>query len=455
MRHEIGLFWLIAAAGLALPAGCGGAPEGAAIPSGDAGGSDAAVTTDAGPAADAGADARPGPVCTLAAQARTAPTSLYDDFRADLATLQPQAVPARVDQLVADVKAQGGTPLEEAGDRLVFLVRGAPPMGPWSVAGTFTGWKDNAQPMTQVPGTDLYVLDATVARGRSHEYKLLSGTSDAGFTEDPLAQNVVWDGIDHQGVGQFNAVAHPGDGDTSKGRIVRMSGVHATELGDTRDVFVYLPPRYDDGSCAPLPHLVFHDGNESLTRVSFAQVADATYAKTPAASAVLAFVALPSQGVRIDEYTFGTQTALGDAYGDFLLGDLEPALAARFRLCATPGATGLAGASLGGLISTYLAFQKPAHWGYVGAQSASYFWDNDAMITRAGQPPHVAVRFYLDTGCPDDNCDVVRSMNDTLSKQGYDVEYVEAANAQHDWPFWAERLPELLLRFRQGKTGCN
>lgn len=414
-------------------------------PPADASASDVFVPADASQKAD----------CSRKGQAKTAPTSLFDAFTSDAKTLSGAQLTARVDKLIADVIAQGGAPLEDPSDRLVFLARGAGPLGPWSVAGSFTNWKANALPLAQVPGTDLWVLDTHVARGQAHQYKLLSGTTDAGFMEDPLARNVVWDGINHQTVGEFNAIAHPSDGDPAKGRLERHSKVHATKLADDRDVFVYLPPRYDDGSCDALPHLVFHDGNEDLTRGDFMSVVDATYAKTPTAAAVLAFVALPNQNVRMDQYTFTTPGALGDDYGDFLLNDLEPMLGKGYRVCATAGATGQSGASLGGLISTYLAFQHPEHWGYVGAQSASYFWDNDAMVTRAGNDPVVPVRFYLDNGCPNDNCVEVNAVNTALVKKGYDVLHVEEPNAQHDWAYWAGRLPKLLQRFREGKTGCQ
>lgn len=435
-----------------LATACGDDPS-AAVPSDAA--PDVAIGTDAAPDASASDSSRPdasGPVCTRAAQAKTAPASLYDAFVKDLLTSTNKK--ALVDAFLTNVQAQGGTPLEGAGDRLVFLARGAGPLGPWNVAGSFTGWKANPQPMGMLPGTDLWVLDASVARGTAHQYKLLSGTTDAGFMEDPLAKNVVWDGIDHKDVGFFNAIAHPGDLDPKLGRLERFRA-HATKLGDDRDVFVYLPPAYDDGSCKKLPHLVVHDGNESLTRASFVGPIDATYQTTPSASAVLAFVALPNQNVRMDQYTFGTPGAKGDDYGDFLLADLEPLLAGSYRLCSAPSATGLAGASLGGLISGYLAFQHPEHWGYVGSQSGSFFWNGDAMITRAKADPKVAVRFYLDHGCPNDNCDSNRSLNDALVAKGYDVKHVEETNGQHDWAYWQKRLPALLTRFREGQTACE
>jgi enterochelin esterase family protein len=241
---------------------------------------------------------------------------------------------------------------------------------------------------------------------------------------------------------------------------VAWRSVHSQTLGDDRDVFVYLPARYDDGSCTALPEIVFHDGNESLTRGDFAGAADGEYAANPGESAVLAFVALPNQNVRNDEYTFATPTALGDAYGTFLATELVPRVESAFRTCGAATGRGIAGASLGGLISVYLAFQHADVWTYVGAQSPSLFWDNDAMIARASQDPVVGVRFYLDNGIPsgtcasDDNCQVTQQMSDALVAKGYDVLHVTAPNAQHDWPYWRARLPQLLAFFRKGKSGC-
>jgi enterochelin esterase family protein len=460
------LLWAAACGGGAPGAPGSSAGDDAGTP-GDAAGTDASIVAqDAGDAAvfaDGGPDAGP-PDCTRAAQARTAPPSLFDAYVGDVAKLAQQSDrDARTTKLLADVAAAGGTPLEDPspGDRVVFLVRGAPPQGPWNVSGSFNGWTPGSTAMTQIAGTDLWAADVHIARGVAQQYKLVSGTGGAGYVEDLLARNVVWDGIDRGAPGQFNAVVHEGDADATKGRIVAWRGVPSKALGDARDVFVYVPASYDGPGCAVLPDMVVHDGNESLTRGDFAGAADTEYAAHPAESALLAFVALSDQNVRTDEYTFATATALGDAYGTFLATELVPRVEGAFRTCGAAPARGIAGASLGGLISTYLAFGASGTWGFVGAQSPSLFWDNDAMITRASQDPVVPVRFYLDNGIPggtcgpDDNCDVTRQMAAALVTRGYDVEHVEVSGAMHDWPYWRARFPGLLARFRSGKTGCN
>ncbi len=412
---------------------------------------------DAGPGGDSGA---PDPAsCLRSAQARTAPIALWDAFLKDVAPLSGAARAARVDKLLADVAAQGGAPLEDPkGDRVVFLARGASSTGSWKVVGGFVGWdKAKALALAMLPDTDLYSVEAKIPRGTSHEYKLLVSPDDGGFREDPLAKNVAWDGIDRGfGVkGELNAIVHPQDIPKDKGRLVSLGKVHATKLANDRDVWVYFPARYDDGKCEKLPSIVFHDGMESLTRGGFATVADALYAKRPELSAVLAFAGLPNQDVRMAEYSFGMSDSKGLEYVDFVTEELWPRLAKENRLCGKQGARGISGASLGGLISTFAAFEKPASWGWVGAQSSSYFWNDDAMLKRVQQSPKIPVRFYLDSGCPDDNCDVTDQMDAIMTQKGYDHVRIKEMNAEHDWSFWRGRLDELLTHFRENQSVCD
>jgi len=413
--------------------------------------------TDPATSTDPGKDPTTEPQkCARADLAKTAPIALWDAFQKDMQSLTGAARQTRADQLLADVAAQGGAPLEDpAGDRVVFVSKSAK-----YALGAFAGWdKSKAVALTAVSDTDLAAGETHVARGTSYEYKLLTTLDDGGFVEDPLAKNVVWDGIDRGfGVrGEFNAIIHPQDLPKDKGRLVSLGKVHATKLANDRDVWVYFPASYDDatGKCAKLPSIVFHDGRESLTRGAFMNVADDLYAKRPELSAVIAFVDLPNQDVRMDEYTFDTATAKGAEYVDFVTAELWPRLAKEDRLCSKAGARGISGASLGGLISTFAAFEKPNDWGWVGAQSASYFWQDDAMIKRVQSTPKIATRFYLDSGCPDDNCVVTDEMDQVMSQKGYDHVRIKVQDAQHDWSYWRDRLPGLLTHFRDKQNVCD
>lgn len=411
------------------------------------GGADAGPTTDS----DASAPAS----CKRADVAKTAPVSLFDAFAKEIPSLEGAARTSRVDKLLADVAAQGGAPLEDPdAQRVVFLVRGAPPAGSsWKVSGSFSSWAaSGGVTLTPIADTDLWVGETDIAT--SFEYKLVKGDT---FVEDPLAQNVVWDGINRGfGVrGELNAVGHPGMAPLDHGRMVALGKVHAQKLGDDREVWVHYPAAYDDASCKKLPTILFHDGLESLTRGAFAKTADELYAKRPDLAAVLVFVNLPSQEVRMDQYTIVSDGAKGADYVDFLISDLWPVVTKRARLCSKPAARGISGASLGGLISTYAGFEHPDRFGWIGAQSASYFWADNAMITRVSSAPKQPLRIYLDSGCPDDNCVVTDQLADVLQSKGYDHVRIKEQGATHDWAFWQERLPGMLTHFRDSQTACD
>lgn len=400
---------------------------------------------------DGGLDAG-APGCDRLSQARTADVALLDHLRVELAQAVNDAQRTQaVDAFFEEVDAQGGTPLvSPTSERVAFVHRGMP-TNSYSVAGSFNAWQVGALPMQREGTTDLWVAETNLSRSSVHQFKFVDGSY---WFQDGRARNVLWDGIDRASVGEFNGLVHAGQLDPNQGRLVAFRGVPSSTFNDRRDVFVYLPPSYEQASCPVLPSLYFQDGNESLTRAPFTQPADSTYAASPQASSVLVFAALPSQDVRTSQYTFGTAGSTGDQYVSFLESELVPFIQSRFRVCPQAVDRGVAGASLGGLISAYAAFNKSGVFGYVGSQSGSFFWESNALVDRAATSASVPVRFYLDYGCPDDNCDSNRALATALLGKGYEVKQVEELNGQHQWSTWQTRLPELLRYFREGRGGC-
>ncbi|MCP3135886.1 alpha/beta hydrolase [Pyxidicoccus xibeiensis] len=429
---------------------------------------------DGGTATDAGPDVEPW-ACQRATTVHGAQVSLLVELQLDMAraTAGEQRI-AAIDRFVAAVAEQGGTPLvsdaKASEARVAFFLRGHQ----WRdtfVAGDFNAWSKTATPLVQVRDTDLYLAEVVVPRTGPQAYKLVKGST---FFPDPGARHVVWDGINNNDVGSFNSLIYPGLQDATKGRLTAWYGVRSTTLGDARDVFVYTPAVYDGKACPSLPVMYFHDGNESLTRQSFAEAADAHYAARPQDSAVLVFVALPNQGVRLAQYSFPPKkdpswpTPLGDEYLDFIAKDLMPRVESSLRVKTGPQDTGIAGASLGGLISVYAGFKFPEKFGFVGTQSGTLFWphdgevdrdDGNAMVVRAAADPVVPVRFYVDHGSPTtgctrdgepggDDCQSNLQFLAALKGRGYSVVHWNEPGAPHDWAFWKKRLPKLLCTFR-------
>ena len=172
---------------------------------------------------------------------------------------------------------------------------------------------------------------------------------------------------------------------------------HATALDNDRDVFVQIPDGYFPARGA-LPLLVMHDGNEDLCRGRFDAVLDTARTQSQAPALLIAYVALHDQNERMAEYTFGTTGARGLDYEAFVADELVPALETRFHTPRTAASRGIIGASLGGLISYRIGFDRPDVFSRVGGQSSSFFWNSNEMITDIQNAPMEGGRWYLDAG---------------------------------------------------------
>ena len=278
-----------------------------------------------------------------------------------------------------------------------------------------------------------------VPAGR-HAYKIYYPSGDA-WVADLSNPHVEWDGFDPGTVGAFNSVLRP-----QGARLVWLPGVHSPQLQNARDVIVYVPASYDGGD-ENYATLYIHDGNESIVRGRYPQVAADTAATEPDSEAVLVFIALPDQDVRIEEYTMGVAGARGDDYVDFVAQTLVPLIDAEFRTRAEREARGVHGASLGGLVSFWAVLQYPGTFGYTAGMSSSFFWAEQFMIAQVEARGCQELVYYLDSGSPDDNFGVTEVMRDTLNDLGCDYEYVLEPGGEHDWAFWRGRFGGVLRHF--------
>jgi enterochelin esterase family protein len=314
-----------------------------------------------------------------------------------------------------------------------------------AAAGTFNDWSATSARLVPVAGGVGYV-GRSLGLGQRHAYKFTDGLF---WEKDPQNYEIEWDGFNPNNVGDFNSVFYTA-GFVPNGRLRWLPAVESAALGNVREVYVALPPGYDQEPNRAYPTLYFQDGNESIVRSQMDQVVRDQILAGSIAPLIAVFVALPSQDQRFAEYTFGTPGSRGDLYVNFLASELVPLIDAQFRTLATPTARGVVGASLGGLISFRAGYERDDVFRRVGGQSSSFFWNNQAMISRIATGPSKPLTFYLDAGNVDgscgsnDNCEVTRQMKQTLNARGYSSRHVEQFGADHDWFFWKQRLPGAL-----------
>ncbi|HZN92397.1 MAG TPA: alpha/beta hydrolase-fold protein [Myxococcales bacterium] len=250
------------------------------------------------------------------------------------------------------------------------------------------------------------------------------------------------------------------------GEIRYERAVTSTFLGNTRDVIIHLPVGYLENPNARYPVLYMQDGQNLMDpRTGFGGKewgVDETAQRLQRCGLMspVIVVGVYNTGNRIAEYTPVPNAPYGggdaDNYGRFLLEELKPIIDSRYRTLnvASSPTTGIAGSSLGGLVSLYLGRTHPEVFARVGAVSPSIWWANKDIIARyQALSTRLPLKIWEDMGTnegstPQDELNDARALRDVLLAKGWrlgdDLEYLEAQGAEHNEASWALRIGTIL-----------
>ena len=255
------------------------------------------------------------------------------------------------------------------------------------------------------------------------------------------------------------------------GTVLVWPTLHSAGLARSCEILVYLPPSltlngpgWHDGR--RYPTLYFHDGQnvfDAHTSYSGEWHADETLEQLALEGLEAIAVAVPNAGeARIDEYmpwrersTWMDPTRVvggrADAYLEWLVGSVKALVDRSFPTSNRREATGLAGSSLGGLISIYGMIAQPHVFGLACVMSPAIHWHDHgvARLIEQGRLPAPA-RVHVDVGGREGarmTADARRLRNALLAagmELGRDLSYVEDPDADHNEAAWAARLPDAL-----------
>jgi predicted alpha/beta superfamily hydrolase len=255
-------------------------------------------------------------------------------------------------------------------------------------------------------------------------------------------------------------------GHTVTGTLKVLRRLHSPQLDNERDILVYLPPSYPGGG-KRYPVIYMHDGQNLFDgATSFAGEWHVDEAMEHASRAGLEalVVGVPNMGEqRCDEYSpFADPQhggGRGDLYLDFLVDTLKPIIERDFATNPAREATGIAGSSMGGLISLYALFRNVETFGYAGAMSPALWLADRAIFGYVEAAPYVPGRIYLDVGTQEGEAEVadVRRMRELLARKGYregdELLYVVEPGGYHREAAWARRLPREIRFFLRALSG--
>ena len=235
------------------------------------------------------------------------------------------------------------------------------------------------------------------------------------------------------------------------------------QLGRSRRVLVYLPADYATRPARRYPVLYLHDGQNVFdAATSFGgewgvdETLDRLRAAGQDATGSIVVAVDNGQEFRADEYIPWPSAALkdqphhggqGGAYVDFLALTLKPYVDGHYRTQPDAAHTGVAGSSLGGLISVYAALKYPRVFGRVGAFSPAFWVCNDSL--RAFAQTHRAAptaRFYFVCGPQESETmlPLMAQWRHELRAEGVPVAnlaFYAPADGQHREWFWRREFP--------------
>ena len=352
----------------------------------------------------------------------------------------------------------------------ISVPEGTPPDAEVYAAGTFNGWNpaDPAYRLAEQAGEYVITLPEDV-RGRV-EFKFTLGSWDSVET-DAAGGDVENRAFSIPAGGAATYIASvAGWRDPSKPRprpaptatpsvSILTDSFPMPQLGRTRRVWIYLPPDYAT-SGERYPVLYMHDGQNVFdASTSFAgewgvdETLDSLHARGDRGVIV---VAVDNGGQRrLDEYSPWRNPrhggGEGDAYADFLANTLKPYVDRHYRTRPDRLNTGVAGSSMGGLISLYAALKYPDVFGRAGVFSPAFWFAADSMFAfvRDAAPPRRGTRFYFVTGAQEgDEPEVYvrdhRAMVDSLAARGFDHTHVQShvvEDGRHSEWFWRREFP--------------
>ena len=353
------------------------------------------------------------------------------------------------------------------------------------VAGSFNSWNPRSPRYAlqkQADGT--YQISLPPSLG-SIEYKFTRGSwptvevdgknqqianrkADLTAAREVISQVLAWDD-------QSGAAAAPKK-HTATPQVRLLAAAFAMpQLGRQRRIWLYLPADYAANPTRRYPVLYLHDGQnvfDDATSFGGEWGVDETLDKLrqtgqDATGSIVVAVDNGDQ-FRSDEYIPWLSAALkdqphaggqGGAYVDFLALTLKPYVDAHYRTRPDAAHTGIAGSSLGGLISVYAALKYPKVFGEVGAFSPAFWVCNDSLRAYAKTHPAArTARFYFVCGPKESETmlPLMAQWRDELRAEGVpaaNLAFSAPADGQHREWFWRREFP-VAYRFLFG-TGVK
>ncbi len=362
--------------------------------------------------------------------------------------------------------------------QITFIVNKIPANTPSGdkiyVAGNFNGWNpgDAGFRLTEDDSGRWY--GTFNIGGGNIEYKFtrgswatVEGSSTGGFIPNRKAQVSPGDTLRHMIAGWEN---QSGGQSTAAGNVhILTDSFYMPQLQRFRRIWVYLPPDYDSSS-RYYPVLYMHDGQNLFDRqTSFSgewEVDESLNLLFDDGDPGVIVVGVDNGGTRrIDEYSpwHNAQYGGGEGalYSKFIVNTLKPFIDSAYRTRSDRQHTGIAGSSMGGLISLYSGLEYTDVFGKLGVFSPSLWFSNDLWTWLDSVQIRPETKIYLLAGGKEGASLMTKIMrcDSILQSKGISRDSIFLRidpQGSHNEAFWRKYFPEAyLFLFRNGSPASG
>lgn len=371
----------------------------------------------------------------------------YAEFTAAIQRLYAAKGQADIDEAWSGLVSSHRVPLV-AGDSVAFLYRGPARTVAW--LGDFNGWgqsKTFTGKAARVPGTDLWILRASLPADARLDYKILIDGDQQIL--DPVNPATQWSGV---GGGSLNSelrmpewqenpiTTHPLPG-SQHGHIDKDLLFDSRELGYQITYSVYTPPSFDPARAYPIIYAT--DGYEYMhdRMGNMPTVLDNLIHEGKIEPVVVIFVDHREPVNRSNNRRM-KELAMNERFSNFLCRELVPRVEQGFTH-DTNVRRAIIGTSIGGLTATWLSFTHPDVFDRAAAQSPA-FWFNPEIYALCARSTKAPTKFFLSAGLIHDVEDATRKMREIFDRVGCPYSY-QVSNQGQSWGNWRDQIDDMLV----------
>lgn len=351
-----------------------------------------------------------------------------------------------------DLRQAGQIPFVDQ-DSVLFLYRGTAHSVNWM--GDFNGWgydKNFQNKGKRIEKTDLWFLNASFPKDARLDYKIVADNNFLLDQENPHQQ---WSGV---GGGTPNSElrmplwkedpatqVHP---ENPSGLVKHDILFNSKILGYQLTYSVYLPHSVE--TLGKLDCIYVTDGYEYLhPQLGNMPVILNNLIASKKIRPIVAVFIDHREPVNRSNNKRMQELAMSQSYLDFFVKELIPEIEKNYPVKADAQSRAILGTSMGGLTSTYFAFERPDVFGMAGIQSPA-FYTRPQIYQLCANPTNPKMKISMTSGLINDTSKEARKMKDILAANSCEYHYREV-NEGHSWGNWRNLISPILIDFFASK----